>query len=69
MIRRLRRALLGREEAVEASGSPFASAARRWPGSMAADIPFETPPEEPVQLDPDDVPWELRDDADSGSSK
>ena len=40
-------------------------------GFSPAPGPFSTPPEEPVELDPADLPWELRSDApgdDSGNS-
>ncbi|TAL41689.1 MAG: hypothetical protein EPN91_10075 [Salinibacterium sp.] len=58
---RLRRALLGRTGRAGAIGSAFAGAARARPGSLVAEPgPFDEPPAEPVILDLDELPWELR---------
>jgi hypothetical protein len=41
----------------------FAGAGRASVGMLAPEEgPFDRPPEETVELDPDAIPWELRDD-------
>jgi hypothetical protein len=44
----------------------FAGAGRASLGMLAPDEgPFDRPPDEPADLDPDSIPWELRDDPNS----
>lgn len=60
----IRRLLFGREAelGVPALGG-FAGASRASIGLVVPEEgPFDRPPEVPVDLDPDALPWELRDD-------
>lgn len=63
-MRWIRRLLFGRgaELGVDGLGG-FAGAGRAQVGSLVADKgPFDEAPAEEIDLDPDALPWELRDD-------
>lgn len=60
----IRRLFFGRgaELGVESTGG-FAGAGRASVGMLLPEEgPFDRPPDEPADLDPDAIPWELRDD-------
>lgn len=48
--------------------SLFGGGPRRIAGFGPPPGPFDEPPTETVELDPAELPWELRDSADSGNS-
>ena len=61
LITRFRRFVLGNRTGTVTSS--LAAAARLGPGDMVAGPgPFDSPPAEPVVLDPEPLPWELRED-------
>jgi hypothetical protein len=61
LITRFRRFILGNRTGTVTSS--LAAAARLGPGDLVPDAgPFDSPPEEPIVLDPETLPWELRED-------
>ncbi len=64
-MRRLRRAIVGEDDdRVRAAMEAMRRARPIGLGFVSPEKgPFDEPPAEPVELDPDSLPWELRDDA------
>lgn len=60
----IRRLIFGRgQELGGDSLGGFAGAGRASVGMLVPEEgPFDRPPEEPAELDPDAIPWELRED-------
>ncbi|MFT4285497.1 MAG: hypothetical protein QM598_11755, partial [Protaetiibacter sp.] len=70
LMRRFRRAVVGEDdENVRAAMSAMKAARPLGYGLIGPEPgPFDAPPPEPVELDPDALPWELRDGEDDASS-
>ena len=68
LITRFRRLILGSRTGTVTSS--LAAAGRLGPGDMVPDPgPFDSPPTEPVLLDPETLPWELREDKSGPSDR
>lgn len=62
LLARIRRLVYGRSDPSNAADAFRNVGQLEWTGTLAPPLPFQSPPEAPVDLDPSELPWELRDD-------